>query len=90
MRYLIERVGVRRALKVIAFIVAWEVARNDLGRDISIEEYGEWWKVSRASAFREQALFRQVLGDRYATPAGLVAEADAQRIAVQQVRLVVS
>jgi hypothetical protein len=87
MRHLIEQGGLRRGLKVMSFIVAWGVASEDLGREITIEEYGEWWKVSRSSAFREQALFREVLGDRYTTPAALLDEARAQRVAVQEMQL---
>lgn len=40
-------------------MVAYQVVRDDLGHSPTIEEYGDWWKQSRSTSYREQALFRQ-------------------------------
>jgi hypothetical protein len=53
------QVGMRRGARVIAFMIAWNVVRRELGHEPTIEEYGDWWKVSRATAFREQQMFRE-------------------------------
>jgi hypothetical protein len=37
--------------------------RDDLGREPTAEEYAKWWKESPATAYREQALFRQAFPD---------------------------
>jgi hypothetical protein len=65
---LTRRVGFWNASRILAFIVAWGVMSEDLGRPPeSIEEYADYWKTSHRSAYREQALFRKGLPDD-ATP----------------------
>lgn len=61
MEYLRRRVGFRRSIQVLAFMVAWDTARRALhGREpMTLQEYADWWKVSRPTAFREQARFRE-------------------------------
>jgi hypothetical protein len=81
----VRNVGLRKTLKVMTFVMAWEMARQSWekehpGERFTIEEYGPWWKESRASAFREQALFRQSVGDRWATPTELLEEAARQKV----------
>ena len=40
--------------------MSWSIAESSLGRELeSIEEYGEWWKQSRATSYREQMAFRK-------------------------------
>lgn len=59
---LAERVGFRGMIKVLSFIVAWGTVCEALGRPPeTIDEYADWWKASRAKAFREQQLFREAL-----------------------------
>lgn len=53
-----QRVGLRKAMKVLAYMTAWDHVRDDLGREPSAEEYAKWWKESPATAYRQQALFR--------------------------------
>jgi hypothetical protein len=67
----VRRVGARRGARVLAFMIAWDVVRRELGREPTIEEYGEWWRISRRTAFREQALFRQVFPEE-SSPARLM------------------
>jgi hypothetical protein len=53
-------VGLRRAFRVLTFMAAWDRAKRAMCKGpITLEEYGEWWKESRATIYREQALFRQ-------------------------------
>jgi hypothetical protein len=54
-----KRVGLRKAMKVLSFMVAWDHARDRLGHEPTIEEYAKWWKESAATAYRHQALFRE-------------------------------
>lgn len=63
------------AAKVQAFIVAWARVRDDLGRDPSIEEYAEWWSMSRRQGFYEQARFREAFPG-LADPGPLLAVAE--------------
>lgn len=58
---LAERVGFRSMIKVLTFIVSWGTVYEDLGREPSIEEFADWWKSSRAKAFRDQQLFRKAM-----------------------------
>jgi Zn-dependent peptidase ImmA (M78 family) len=54
----------RRAFKTLAFMAAWDVAREKMRRDaISLQEYAEYWNVSRSASFREQATFREAFPD---------------------------
>lgn len=55
----VRRVGLMRAGRVLAFMVAWDVVRRELDREPTLEEYGDWWRQSRATSFREQKLFRE-------------------------------
>ena len=56
------RVGLRKTLKALTFIASWGIVYEALGRaPESIEEYAEWWRESRAKAFRDQQLFREAL-----------------------------
>lgn len=56
----VRRTGKRLSgARVAAFIVAWGVCRRDLGHSPTVEEYADWWRQSRAGAFREQQAFRE-------------------------------
>jgi hypothetical protein len=43
----------------MAFVVCWAITEEALGHPPTLEEYGEWWRQSRSTIFREQALFRE-------------------------------
>lgn len=60
--FMVSRVGMRKAMRVAGFIASWGIAYEDLhlGRAITIEEYAEYWHVSRAKAFRDQQAFKEV------------------------------
>jgi hypothetical protein len=51
--------GFRVAIQALTFMAAWDHARRALRREtLTLAEYAEWWRVSRPTAFREQARFR--------------------------------
>ena len=57
-----KNVGFLKAVKVLAFIIAWGKVYDDLGRaPESVEEYAYWWRESVPTAYREQKLFREAL-----------------------------
>lgn len=49
----------RRAGKIGAFVSGWGITRRRLGRTPTIDEYAAEWGIDRATAFREQQLFRE-------------------------------
>jgi hypothetical protein len=63
-----SRVGVRRAYRVVTFMVCWHIARRELDVDeLTLDAYAEWWRVPERTAYREQALFREAFPEE-ATP----------------------
>jgi len=59
---LTERVGLRKAFKVLLFITQWGYVYEFLGGPVaSLEEYAEWWRVNERNAYRDQKLFRDAL-----------------------------
>jgi hypothetical protein len=52
-------VGQIAGAKVVAFIVQWAIAQEAVGHTLTLDEYGDWWNVSRSTVFREQARFRE-------------------------------
>jgi hypothetical protein len=49
-----------KAARVVSFVIGWDVVRRDLGRSPSVDEYADWWKEHRASAYRHRNEFREV------------------------------
>jgi hypothetical protein len=45
--------------RMAAFVVAWGLARRELGEGMTVEQYASWWKQPRRSAFQEQSEFRR-------------------------------
>lgn len=56
-----------KAARVVAFIQAWGVVREQLGRPPTVEEYAEYWGESKSTAYKHQVEFRAVF-DRCRTP----------------------
>jgi hypothetical protein len=54
------KVGVLKGARVCAFITQWTMTSQALGREITIEDYIEWWRESQRTAYRHQAEFRAV------------------------------
>jgi hypothetical protein len=59
----VARGGWRKGTKVCSFIMAWAWASRSLGRPITVEEYAEWWREDWRTAYRHQALFRELFGE---------------------------
>jgi hypothetical protein len=58
----IVNVGAIRAYRVMLFISCWGICTQKLGRPpVNVEEYSDWWRMSRSQGFREQQLFRDAL-----------------------------
>lgn len=55
----IERVGVRKGGRVLAFAMEWGLVVQELKRRPTVEEFAEFWKVSNATAYRDQARWRE-------------------------------
>lgn len=52
--------GLRVAIQALTFMAAWDHARRALRHEsLTLDEYAEWWKVARSTAFREQGRFRR-------------------------------
>jgi hypothetical protein len=60
MELCVARGGVWKGSKVTAFIAQWAIASQAMERPITLAEYGEWWKESRATIYRRQAEFREL------------------------------
>lgn len=75
--YILKTVGFRKGRKIGLFIAAWAVVEEDLEHEPTIEEYAAWWKQSAATAYREQALFRECFPNE-ASPSALINLAHAQ------------
>jgi hypothetical protein len=56
-----------KAARVAAFVTGWGVVRRELGHEPSVDEYAEWWKEHRATAYRHLAEFRVVF-PQFETP----------------------
>jgi hypothetical protein len=50
--------GIRKAITATNWAYCWAVTREAIGHDPSVEEVADWWKMSRRTAFRDQAIFR--------------------------------
>jgi len=57
--YVQGRVGRRPAQRVLAFLQEWDTLADELGRDPTLEEYAERWRLPRATAYSDQRLFRE-------------------------------
>lgn len=60
MEVCVAKKGVLKGARVASFIVSWCIASQALGREITLEEYADWWKESERTAYRHQADFREV------------------------------
>lgn len=55
----VANVGVLRAGHALACLATWLIARHKAGAPIDPEGYGEFWRMSRSQAFRDQATIRK-------------------------------
>jgi hypothetical protein len=67
-----------KGARLAAFIVSWGRCRDELGRTPNnVEEYAAWWGQSKATAYREQQLFRDAFAPLQ-TPDGVLDHMKAQ------------
>jgi hypothetical protein len=50
-------------MRVASFILEWAIAEVQVGDQLDLASFQDWWRISRASAFRRQQEFREVFGD---------------------------
>lgn len=55
----VANAGMRTGVRAMTWAYEWAVTRESLGHDPSVEEVAEWWALTRRTAFREQAAFRE-------------------------------
>lgn len=65
-----RRAGTVKAGKLMGFAVCWASTHAKLGRIPTVEEYADDWATSRATAYREQARWREYWPE-FATPSDL-------------------
>jgi len=70
----VKKVGWRQGLRALTYVAAWGIASDAVGRPLTVEEYGQHWKESRATAYREFQAFRMVW-PKEETPARIWAKA---------------
>lgn len=74
--------GFRNAIKALSWAHSWIHVQVALDRDPSVDEVAEWWAMSRRTAFREQAAFRECF-PALDTPAAIYAD-PKQKAAVRK------
>jgi hypothetical protein len=52
-----ERVGRRPGMRLVAFLQAWDLLRDELGRPPTVDEYAKRFTLTPASAYRDRKLF---------------------------------
>lgn len=64
LQYLVSRVGIRRAVKVASFVVAWGIYSEKSGDDVlSMKGYSAYWRQSLALSYKEREMFRIAFPD---------------------------
>jgi hypothetical protein len=65
LEFLYREAGYRKGTRVAAFVVAWGIYSESLadGVEPNMDGYGKYWKVSRATAYRELQTFHAVFPD---------------------------
>lgn len=77
LEYAVMTAGLRTGVNAITWAYQWGVASAALDRDPTVEEVAEYWGLTRRTAFREQAAFREAFPDMD-TPAKIHASPEAQ------------
>jgi hypothetical protein len=55
--YAVEKIGFRRAMTALTYVVSWGLASDAEGRALTVEEHAAYWKQSRATSYRERDAF---------------------------------
>jgi len=59
----VKHAGFRGAGTALKWAYSWAYAREALGHDPTVDEVADWWRMSRRTAFRAQATFREAFPD---------------------------
>ncbi len=62
LEFAVGKAGPMKGGRVCAFVTQWTIASQAIGREITIEEYADWWNESERTAYRHQAEFRRIFG----------------------------
>ena len=73
----VTRAGFRGADIACKWAYKWGGAREALGHEPSVDEVAKFWRISRRTAFREQAGFREVFPE-FETPAPFYESAESR------------
>jgi hypothetical protein len=74
--------SILQAGRVVGYVVKYAAAREELGEELSVEVYADWWGESYTTAYRHSAEFRQVF--ELDNPGVLLVELERQRAGVQE------
>ena len=55
----VARAGLRTGIRAMTWAYEWGVTREAVEHEPTVEEVAEYWKLTRRTAFREQASFRE-------------------------------
>jgi hypothetical protein len=58
--FLVKRLGGVEGYRVTKFMQDWAICRTALGRRITVDDFAEWWGLSRAQVYRDLRRFRAV------------------------------
>jgi hypothetical protein len=57
---LLRDFGIRKTMRILDISTSWAIALRANGWEpITAEQYGEYWRMGRASAFRDQRFWRE-------------------------------
>lgn len=59
----VGKIGMRRGLRALTYIVAWGLASDAEGHPLTVEEYTAYWKQSLSTSYREREAFLMVWPD---------------------------
>lgn len=74
-RWLVEQRGLRQGGRILAFIVTWAIAQEDLDRErLNVEEYADYWNEAERTSYRDLERFRDTFeAFGFRDPSGLIA-----------------
>jgi hypothetical protein len=59
----VEKIGLRRGMRALTYIVSWGLATEAEGHPVTMDEYTAYWKQSLSTSYRELDAFRLVWPD---------------------------
>lgn len=67
LEHCLARAGLVKGGRVASVIAGWAIASENVGHELTLQEYREWWRMSERTAYREQAIFREAFPE-FSTP----------------------